>query len=33
MQKESNLFNNNNPVPVKTNFAINELISGKSNPN
>ena len=33
MQKENNLFNNNHPKPVNTNYAINELISGKSNPN
>ena len=27
MQKENNLFNNNHPKPVSTNYAINELIS------
>ena len=33
MQKENNLFNKNHPKPVNTNYAINELISGKRNPN
>lgn len=33
MQKDNNFFNNNHPKPVTTNYAINELISGKKNPN